>query len=624
MDERHWQRHSYLGVLRPEAGWRVDYAVLTTYSADLIACVAALMALAGVEEDEDSATKVDFANAYEAMRGRLRILIQQGRLARPARRPPILSILDQFIYEVASDETHGSWHPKIALVKFVGPEGRVKWHRWLGSRNLTRSTSWEAGLALAGRPDSDGVRLPGITELGLALARYAGLKGFPAETIAHELEPVRWSVPADTRVDDICLFPATMRPYPPTPQGIDELIVVSPFLDVSTLRYFGGWGDHRTKRTLVSLQSELATVYGRAAELLNGWQLLHLAPPEPQGVEATPAAKHHVPGDVIDNVSNEGEPVNTDETTSWEDGVLEPLGLHAKIIYTRHGEQRTLWLGSANATGRGWRGPNVEIVARLTISKAIAAGLETFVREIARTVDQETLALLASESSVDENEERLERARMQVVACWSVQQQRSNGDYLLKADAPPHPNDPEVELAVGLLGGNIVSWPRETVQLLLPGKSAIESELVQVQLQHKDLRTVWLQRAPLDPPPDEERDRRALARHLDPRTFLLWIRSLLDSGGLGDGGGHWYAVPTQQHIKRNSFGWWAPTLEELLRSWSYRPDSLREVDSKVQQYLSYIRADGVHGTSAEELQLVEEFAATWHTVRQVLVGKVDE
>lgn len=115
MDDRHWQRHSYLDVLRPDAGWRVDYAVLATYSADLIALVAALLALAGIEEDEDSATKVDFANAYEVMRGRLRILVQRGRLASPQRHAPVLSILDRFVREVGSDEARGSWHPKIAL-----------------------------------------------------------------------------------------------------------------------------------------------------------------------------------------------------------------------------------------------------------------------------------------------------------------------------------------------------------------------------------------------------------------------------------------------------------------------------------------------------------------------------
>ena len=624
MDEQHWQRHSYLAVLRPEAGWRVDYAVLTTYTADLIACVAALLALAGIEEDEESATKIDFANAYEMMRGRVRIIIQRGRLVSPARRPPILSILDRFIREVDSNETVSSWHPKISLVRFVASDGRCQWRLWLGSRNLTRSASWEAGLVLVGSEGSSGVHISGIAELGMELARMADLSNFDPQRIANELKQARWQVPDGIDVEYIRMLTAVKRPYPPAPQELDELIIISPFLDRETLRYFGKWGDQSTKRTLVSLQSEMATVYNGAAGVLRGWRLLHLASPEPEDMEVTAAGRDDLESRSAAGDEGIAEPATSEPATSWEDGVIEPLGLHAKIVYARHQDHRMLWVGSANATSRGWRGPNVEVVARLTISETVSAGLETFVREIARTVDEDALALLSSEDNVDEDQKRLESARTQVAARWSVIQRRSDSEYLLLATEPPHPDDSEIELGVGLLGGEVAIWPRGDMQVRLYGESVIESELVRLRLRCGDLSVTWLQHASLVPPPNEERDRRALAWYLDPRTFLFWIRSLLDGGGLGDGGGQWHAVGQRQRNRPHGPVWWAPTLEELLKSWSRRPDSLRDVDSKVQQYLSYIRAEGAHETNAEELRLVAEFAATWKTVRQVLVTRANE
>ena len=49
----------------------------------------------------------------------------------------------------------------------------------------------------------------------------------------------------------------------------------------------------------------------------------------------------------------------------------------------------------------------------------------------------------------------------------------------------------------------------------------------------------WLQRAPLDPPAGDERDRQALARYLDPRTFLLGFGLCSPATRPGDGSGDW-------------------------------------------------------------------------------------
>src|SRR5437879_3394844 len=99
-EARDWPNRAYLDALRPEPGAEVRGAILTSYSADIASIVAALLALAGRDNDAGSGRGEDLAEAIELLRGKVRILIQQGRLARPKRVPIIAGILDQFVREI--------------------------------------------------------------------------------------------------------------------------------------------------------------------------------------------------------------------------------------------------------------------------------------------------------------------------------------------------------------------------------------------------------------------------------------------------------------------------------------------------------------------------------------------
>ena len=115
-----WRSQPYLDALHPAPGCAVTGAILTSYSADLASIVAALLALVGRDNEDGSGGKADLVEAVELLRGKVRILIQRGRLARPKRIPPIAGILDQFIHEIDFDEREHSWHPKVSLVALDG------------------------------------------------------------------------------------------------------------------------------------------------------------------------------------------------------------------------------------------------------------------------------------------------------------------------------------------------------------------------------------------------------------------------------------------------------------------------------------------------------------------------
>src|SRR5436190_1251568 len=81
-------------------------AILSTYSADLIVMVTSLLALGGCDlENRKKGSRVELVKAIEALRGRVRVLAQAGRVAIPNTPVPILKLLDKFLTTVVTDES---------------------------------------------------------------------------------------------------------------------------------------------------------------------------------------------------------------------------------------------------------------------------------------------------------------------------------------------------------------------------------------------------------------------------------------------------------------------------------------------------------------------------------------
>ena len=318
----------------------------------MLSIIAALLALAGRDNDAGSGDKTDLAEAVEQLRGKVRILIQRRRLARLKRMPPIAAILDQFIREIDFDERKHSWHPKGALVRFANGEASPHWRVWLGSRNLTAAINRDFGILLTSTADPkapNAAAIPGLSELAYRLAAIAGLEGFRPARTRITLAGIRWMQPVPFTVERITLTggKGADKALPVRPDA-DEVIVISPFLDGGIVRSVGAWGGSRTTRRLLSTPMELAKLASQAQKPLAGFKdkLFVLEAPAPDAIEAEPSALKDQPN------SDEGE----DEQLIF--------GLHAKILAIRKARRMRLWVGSANATQRAWNGDNVELIAK--------------------------------------------------------------------------------------------------------------------------------------------------------------------------------------------------------------------------------------------------------------------
>lgn len=605
-DAAQWPSQAYLDVLRPEPGFELKGAILTSYSADLASIVAALLALSGHTQDDGSGRKTDLAEAIEVLSSKVKILVQRGGLAKPKRIPAIAGTLDQFIRQIDFDERDHSWHPKLALMQFANGEGQSGWRLWLGSRNLTASSNYDFGLLLTSASDptaENAALVPGVSELAGRLAAEAQLDVFRPARLKAVIKETRWTQLKNMVVERITLTGGNGTDAEPRPDAdLDEVIAVSPFLDGTIVKAIGGWGGKRTKRRLLSTQLDLAKVARQVSKPLAGFgdNIFVLDTPAPEPVEPTATT-------APDQAAEEGE----------EEQIL--VGLHAKIFAVRKGKKLRIWVGSANATQRAWKGENIEVMAELTATASVQEGLMALLSK-ARPV---SLAQLEALPAPEEGTaiDRLEEARKYVVAEWKGKLTREGNVFTAECEAPPHPPNPAVKLETGLATGSLIEWPHGHSCLPLGEfPVGLHTQLLQFRLSVEGLQCTWLQCVDVTPPLDVDRDRHAIMHHLGTADFLAWIAALMTGNPNGGGSDEpWDKPPVHGSVQPNGLSVSnLLTLDAMLGCWARDNALFKRIADRVEGYLGPIVAQTASLTE-EDRQRLSAFQSVWSTVSAELL-----
>jgi len=596
-----WPAVAFLDALRPGPEWKVDTALLSSYSADVVSLVAALLALAGRDDEAGDGNPADLADAVEQLRGKAFFVIQEGRLAAMRQRAAISVIVDQFVRSVRSDENNGSWHAKFALVRYLTPQGKA-WRLWLGSRNLTVASNLDFGLTLDGFEDAkDGVEIAGIRQVLRCAAEKAELPKARANKLLTACAKVRWSVPKGLSVLDLQLLPDGRAGNKlPHFAGADELIVISPFLDGGFVSGAAGWASKRgSRRCLVSTESELRKLAHQKGTPLSAFEdnLLVLESPAREDTDPEPFVE-------------DGSTPNEADAPEEE---LVVRGLHAKILAVRHQSTWQLWVGSANATTRAWNGSNHELVALLKGDKVLGAGLQALLGSCL-TVTLSKLQQGPAEEK-DKDEEALKRARKQISAGFEGHLAREGNEFRLVGDATFPVVSKQVRVQVALMTGPLIDWPGGSSSVGLGGFDlADQTALVQWRLSIGKTECRWLQVLDVRPPLPLERDHAAIAARMTPSQFVAWIRSLLsgDPGG-SSGLGSWKSEGTPE----KSVPLAKVTLEELLGSCARPGSRLAELDARIDVYLRHVMQR--HASQPDVLAPLQAFSALWQQVRTELL-----
>lgn len=606
---RPWRGQPYLDELRPPPGWRVDLALFATYSIDLSALGAALLALCGRSDDKGSGSIADFADSVETLRGKARFMVQRGRIARPSRLPTLAGILDQFVVEVPYDEERRSWHPKAALVRYVSEdqgrrrkenERETSWRLWLGSRNLTRSTDLDAGLLLETPPGGrrKGRRVEGVGRMAAVLAERSGLGPQEAKAIVDAIADAPWLVPDGIEVVRIDMADDGVPMRAVEADGcLDAVTVVSPFLDARFLRRAATWGGEATSRTLVSTRQALVGVAQTAQFPLARFdRLLALdAPDPPLEVEPEPA---------------DARPV----APAGDDADPTPPSLHAKLFCLARDDRATLLMGSANATSRAWDGRNAELLAELKGGPAIIAGLAYLVGSATPVTIEELGRATPAKATL---REELELSRRRLVSAWSPRLARDGPAFAVEVDSPGPALAAGMTLSVGLAATELAVWPAGAVRVAL-GDVPLgrQTDLLRCEIRSGDAAVGWMQRATVTPPLDPERDATALAGLMGFGAFQGWMRQLLSGDAIRDDGAPWDGQIEGTAATRREGDLELLTLEDIVGSWGADKRRFHRADAHFERYCdALLRHDSL--TDAERSAL-DELRAIWRLARERL------
>jgi hypothetical protein len=437
----------------------------------------------------------------------------------------------------------------------------VAWRAWLGSRNLTRDLSRDAGLLLVQAPDpNSGHSLPHLARAAKALQSHLSQRSgrFSARDL-EDLSAVRWAAPKGVGEMQVHWLDGNQGIFP-APKSQRRVIVVSPFVDARSIEAACNWVERDRKPVIIAAESELVREcdpgLARKADLCT----FAAAPEEGLAYEPPPSRANIDAGDA------ERELDRSDEARAY----------HAKLIYIRSAKERRLWLGSPNLTERAWS-RNFEIVAELCAMGRDPWGdvLEELARHARRFEPPATR---------QEKRNPTEDLRKALCADLKCHQQRDGNSVMLVASKWPSVPEGAADLLVGLpwTDREPIAWPWGTTRLSL-GRAKLEecSDFLLFVLRQEAGEARWLMHAPFIPGLEADRDRAAIASYLGPDGYLRLISEEMEPAR--SSAPPWDAPHTGfgQASSRIVYEVGLPTLEGLLRLALRNPERLRAVAETV-------------------------------------------
>ena len=403
-------------LLRPPIGYRLDLAVLTTYTLDLEALLVLPLSVLAHPDGGLDELLADPLRLHQAIReagDRIHAFVDERGIAIPRNARPLYSMLESSVHPVRAPNG-GAFHAKVWVARFVASDGssdpvvRVA----ILSRNLTFDRSWDIALT-SEAPLESRRRVAASRPLRDFLSALPQLcTGHVAADVTEQIQGLadqvsRTAFPAPDGFESPIEFHALglqrrRRSWRPPSRGYRTL-AVAPFVNQTGLDVVGKLGGN--DRTLVSRREELDKL---PEDALAEWKDVYV---------------------LSDTAQGESEAILADET---EVGIDRPSRLHAKMVAVEHGWDVTWYVGSANLTSAAFSGDNVEIMASVTGKKgrkggASGCGIDRFLESGFRNLCVEYQRILQ-----ETEDARVTDARKRLVA---VQSDLLNADLRVKCDS---------------------------------------------------------------------------------------------------------------------------------------------------------------------------------------------
>lgn len=615
-------RTLYTDCLTSPDGYTFDRGLATSFTLSLETLLVLPFTLATQDAEQPERLLSDPLALLEALRetsDRLAVFHHDGYISVPAKQQLLYGLLDHCVVPVRASAEHGLFHPKLWLLRFVGHEpADVRLRAVVLSRNLTFDRSWDSVLCMDGHPtgrrvkDSVGLETLVLALPGLARGAISDTQTKLCELLADEAARTRFEPPPPFREGPV--FHAIgvenkqgkrLRFQPRIDGDPKRLLCVSPFLSSEALSRARA---SNPKDLVLITRDEWAQRLPVAA--LEGWDVRVLS-------------------DAVETGESADATADLDAAAQFGGSLVPPSGLHAKIVIYEDYQRRVSWfLGSANLTGAGWNGLNVELMVELR-GRQKDCGIDAFMDGgLAEILEGWTPVDAADpeQKAKDGLLSRANNAREQVTkAGLSLTCSPHDGDAsawsLSLRGGPLHLSDgitasawpislaraahirPLTELAFNASLTWTVSSPAELTSLVAVEISAEADDLSET--------IRFALRLPIDGLP-ENRDAhilRTLVR--DQRGFFRYLRYLLSAGDdpIPAPSSRRTAGAVGQDTGAFMLDFEQVILEDLVRALSRNPERLRQLDRRIADLLA-----------AEDVAHVvpEAFLKLWDTVRAAL------
>jgi hypothetical protein len=587
------ERTLYLDALRPPSGYKLDQAIATTFSLNLLTLLSVPLSFAKFElnkKEEILNNPVTILEALQRSSGKFHVFCQNGSIKVPNSPNSLFSYLEKMIIEGSPPNKKGVFHPKIWVLRFKHEDRKKVFYRFLSlSRNITFDKSWDTILTLEGevrkryfarnRPLSDFIKaLPSLAKRNVSKELHER-----AESMAEEIRHVDFNLPPN--FNDLKFWPLGIsgRNRFPIRDEYWRILVVSPFLSDNILKRLG---KENTSNLLISRSEELD---GLGRDTLNRFE------------------KIFVMEEVASENEETGYEVSSDAARKTQiDEESDLSDIHAKMFLAEKGWDAYLWTGSANATSAAFDNCNVEFLVELKGRKR-QVGIDEFLSQNQNETSFLNLLIeyMAPDKPKKESERRMELKRR----LEEIKRDLCNSDLKVKALKEERENSYALELRFPKdlklhFESDIKAqvWPislkssnAQPINLSHPIPSINFKDLSLEQLTgffafRMEIKSLgdaanFVLNLPVTGMPKNRDDQILQVILSDKNNFIRYLLLLLFEGeysylasnieekikGFSKGKGRWF------------FGEEMPLFEELVRAYSRNPDKIKRISDLIQR-----------------------------------------
>lgn len=327
-------RLNYGELLAPPEGYVLTKAVGTTYSLDLYALLAIPVAMfyAKSMEGDFQQNRYDVLDAIRQSKDKVDLFCQRGKIKVPLKYSNLLAFMEDCIEEVTPYIENSSFHPKIWVLRFE--KGKEQLFRLIVlSRNLTFDRSWDIAYFADGVPARSNSESKKLCDYLSYF--YTNTKRKIDTNFIKNLANVEFKNAdgfTDFQIYPILGFESKIKkhPNPLTEATYEEMLVISPFVDETTLE-------------LLKKNNKKIALFSREEELDK------LAENNLEGIDCYCMNSLIVNGeDYLDSENNEALSQN----------------IHAKLFIGQNSKIAEWYIGSANCTSPAFE-RNAEILIKI-------------------------------------------------------------------------------------------------------------------------------------------------------------------------------------------------------------------------------------------------------------------